>query len=71
MRELRGAVDQAVIRTPPTPLLSLASESDGTKHHGPLTNTQHPITMNYDGAEGLEVGGGNTKLDPSVVAGQL
>lgn len=26
--------------------------------------------MNYDGAEGLEFGGGNTKIDPSVLAGQ-
>jgi hypothetical protein len=71
MRELRGAVNQALIRTPPTRLLSLAPESDGSKHQGPITNTQRPITMNYDSAEGLEFGGGNTKLDPSVVAGQL
>ncbi len=27
--------------------------------------------MNYDGAEGLELGQGNTKLDPSVLKGQL
>jgi len=27
--------------------------------------------MNYDGAKGLEFGGGNTKVDPSVTAGQL
>lgn len=26
-------------------------------------------TMNYDGAEGLEFGGGNVKVDPSVAAG--
>lgn len=24
--------------------------------------------MNYDGAEGLEFGGGNTKVDPTVAA---
>jgi len=27
--------------------------------------------MNYDGAEGLEFGGGNTEVDPSVAAGQF
>lgn len=27
--------------------------------------------MNYSGAEGLEFGGGNTKVDPSVAAGQV
>ena len=27
--------------------------------------------MNYEGAEGLEFGGGNTKVDPSVFAGDL
>ncbi len=27
--------------------------------------------MNYGGAEGLELGGGSTKIDPSVLAGQL
>lgn len=28
------------------------------------------LKMNYDGAEGLEFGGGNTKVDPSVLSGQ-
>jgi hypothetical protein len=28
------------------------------------------LEMNYDGAEGLEFGGGNTKVDPSVLSGQ-
>ena len=27
--------------------------------------------MNYNGAEGLEFGGGNTKVDPSVAEGEL
>ena len=27
--------------------------------------------MNYNGAEGLEFGGGNTKIDPSVAAGDI
>lgn len=27
--------------------------------------------MDYRGAEGLEFGGGNTKVDPSVAAGQI
>jgi hypothetical protein len=27
------------------------------------------LEMNYDGAEGLEFGGGNTKVDPSVLSG--
>jgi hypothetical protein len=27
--------------------------------------------MNYDGAEGLEFGEGNTKVDPSVAKGQF
>ena len=27
--------------------------------------------MNYNGAKGLEFGGGNTKIDPSVAAGEL
>jgi hypothetical protein len=30
-----------------------------------------PTSMNYDGAEGLEFGGVNTKIDPSVASGQL
>ena len=27
--------------------------------------------MDYKGAEGLEFGGGNTKVDPSVAAGEI
>jgi len=27
--------------------------------------------MNYNGAEGLEFGGGNTKVDPNVATGTL
>jgi hypothetical protein len=44
---------------------------EGNKHEGPITNTRRPASMNYDGAEGLEFGGGSTKVDPSVAAGQL
>jgi hypothetical protein len=36
-----------------------------------ITYTRTPTSMNYDGAEGLEFGGGNTKVDPSVAASQL
>ena len=31
---------------------------------------QHGTIMNYLGAKGLEFGGGNTKVDPSVAAGK-
>jgi hypothetical protein len=41
------------------------------KHQGSITNAQSHTSMNYDGAEGFEFGGGNTKVDPSVAAGQL
>ena len=27
--------------------------------------------MNYDGAEGVELGGGSTNIDPNVLADQL
>jgi hypothetical protein len=27
------------------------------------------LKMNYDGAKGLEFGGGNTKVDPSILLG--
>ena len=44
-------------------------ESDGSEHQSAIANAQLPV--NNDGAEGLEFGGGHTKVDPSVAAGQL
>jgi hypothetical protein len=71
MREPTGAKrvlsTQVVIKSTP----AHSPKSDGSKHQGPITNTRRPTSMNYDGAEGLEFGGGNTKVDPSVAAGQL
>lgn len=50
---------------------SHSPKSDRSKHEGSITNPQRPTSMNYNGAGGLEFGGGNTKVDPNVAAGQL
>jgi hypothetical protein len=47
---------------PPLRLYSLKSEI-------PSIYTQYLLLMNYNGADGLDLGGGSKKVDPSVLAG--
>jgi hypothetical protein len=50
-------------------LLSFPQQKRSESHRA-VPDIQRLITsMNFDGAEGLEFGGGNTKVDPSVLAG--
>lgn len=56
----RVSYDQLLVKT----LDLLRSEEDAKAVRKATTKV-----MNYDGAEGLEFGGGNTAIDPAVAAG--